>query len=319
MDWKVCLSVSSLTPETEKLVELLRNKAVVDVVGLSGYSLEGYDIFIGKKMSEETLATADKLKTIFAYKTGVDDFPMKTLRERGIRLVNSHASAEYVAEYTLGLCFSLVNRITESDRNLRKGKWYDTEKPYWKSLFGMKVGLLGYGNIGRKVHQLMERLGIPCVTLDRGKVYENIELADSVEALCDKTDLLVLSLPDTGATDRMVNEAVLTHLEGKYIVNVGRSNCFDEEALYNALRDGRLAGFASDTWDYKYKPSKSTEPWVKLSEYPFAELDNVVISPHQATRVADGYGRYVFDVLRKVLRYIEDGILEGEVNLDKEY
>ena len=122
---KICLSVSAMDAEFSKMATALCDYAQVDVVGLDGFSLEGYDIFVGKKLRSKALATADRLKAVFSYKTGVDDFPLAELKEKNIILVNSHIDSDYIAEYAYGLSLSLVNRITEFDKKLRRGIWYD--------------------------------------------------------------------------------------------------------------------------------------------------------------------------------------------------
>ena len=313
---KICLSIAKSDEEFVKMTETLRGVAEVDVVGLSDYSLEGYEIFIGKRMSVSALNTADRLKAVFAYKTGVDDFPMEELAQKGVVLVNSHVDAEIIAEYTFGLCISLVNRITECDKKLRKGIWYDNANPYWESFFDMKVGLLGYGHIGKKVHELLHKNDISTFTLDRGKVYENIQTVATLEELFEKTDIVILSLPKTPQTDNIINEQTLKMLKDKYIVNVGRSNCIDQKALYNALKEGYVAGAAIDTWDKKPQNSEMT---LNPSKQPFVELDNVVLSPHQATRSEHGHRRYVRDITQKVLNYIQKGELSDVVDLKKGY
>ena len=110
---KICLSIAQEDEAFRTMVEQLSRYADVDVVGLDDYDLSGYDIFIGKKMSAESLKAADRLKAVFAYKTGVDNFPLEALDQKGIALVNSHVDADIIAEYAFGLSISLVNRITE--------------------------------------------------------------------------------------------------------------------------------------------------------------------------------------------------------------
>lgn len=316
MKTTICLSVGTLDAEFAEMAACLREHAEVKVVGLDGFSLAGCDIFIGKRLSEVTLATADRLKAVFAYKTGVDDFPLPALKEKGVVVVNSHIDADYIAEYAFGLSVSLVNRITECDRKLRRGIWYDLHDPYWKSVFEMKVGLLGYGHIGRQLHRILARNGMTVYTLDRGKAYPDIRTVDSLDALCREVELLVLSLPRTPQTDRLLDARVFRLLRGKYIVNVGRSNCIDEKALYESLKAGELAGAAIDTWDKK--PPDMTTPLMP-SRYPLAELDNIVLSPHQAMRVDDGHARYVADIRQKVIAYLADGSLTDVVDMDKGY
>ena len=102
----------------------------------------------------------------------------------------------------------------------------------------------------------------------------------------------------------------------KYIVNVGRSNCIDQKALYEVLSEGYMAGAAIDTWDSK--PKNMNERLIPY-EYPFETLDNIVLSPHQAMQVEDGHMRYVFDIILKVIAYITDGSLTDVVDLKKGY
>ena len=81
MEYKICMSIAEIDPSFAKMTEELKKVAEVDVMGLDGFSLAGYDIFIGKKMTTKMLETADRLKVIFAYKTGVDDFPLEELEK----------------------------------------------------------------------------------------------------------------------------------------------------------------------------------------------------------------------------------------------
>ena len=313
---KICLSIAQEDEAFRGMVEQLSKCAEVDVVDLNDHDLSGYDIFIGKKMSAEALKTADRLKAVFAYKTGVDNFPLEELDKKGIALVNSHIDANVIAEYAFGLSISLVNRITECDKKLRKGIWYDNTNPYWESLFDMKVGLLGYGHIGQHLNALLRRNGIKTYTLDRGKDYQDITPLDNLDALYEKVDVLILSLPKTPETDDLIDEAALDKLRGKYIVNVGRSNCIDQKALYQALKDRKLAGAAIDTWDEKPKDRTSR---LRPSEHPFVKLSNVVLSPHQATRIRAGHQRYVSDTTEKVIDFIRTGKLTDLVDLKKGY
>lgn len=313
---KICLSVGELGEEFLEMKAALEQYAQVDIVGLDGFSLEGYDIFIGKKLSESTIETADRLKAVFAYKTGVEDFPLSALKAKDIVLINSHADAKYIAEYAFGLSISLVNRIAECDKKMRKGIWYDTENPYWKSIFELKIGLLGYGHIGKEIHKILERNNIETYTINRGKQYDNINIVDTLEELCEKTALIIVSLPKTKETDLLFDEDMFKLLKNKYLVNVGRSNCIDEEALYKALKTESIAGAAIDTWDKKPKTKKEQ---LYPSKYPLTKLDNIVLSPHQAMRVDIGCKRYTVDITNKVIAYITHNVLEDLVNFDKGY
>ena len=313
---RICLSIAATDEAFAEMIKKLSDYAEVITVGLDDYSLEGVDIFIGKKMSAKKLATADRLKAVFAYKTGVDDFPVGEFAKRNILLVNSHANSRYIAEYSFGLAIALVSRIAEFDRKMRLGDW-DIEDPYWQSLFGMKAGLVGFGHIGREINAILSANGIETFTIDRGKDYPaDTGLVSSLEELCSVTDILFLSLPRTPATDGMFDEKIFRLLKGKFIVNVGRSNCINEKALYDALTTGGMAGAAIDTW--RAKPSRAGELFIPF-DHPFQNLDNILLSSHKAMQLCDGHYQYVKDICARVMAYIEGKPTGNEVDCTKGY
>ncbi len=316
METKICLSIEKNDSDFSKMAEKLSKFADVDVVGLRPESIKGYDIFIGKKMNSQLLATADKLKCIFAYKTGVDDFPLKEIANRGINVVNSHANADYIAQYAFGLSITLVNRIAESDRRFRQGVCRDKNNPYWKSIFEMKIGLVGFGQIGKQINQILKTNGIETYTINRGKDYQNVKVVDTLVDLCDTCDLIILSLPQIPSTDKLINKDILSHLKGKFLVNIGRGNCMDYDALYESLSNHELAGAAIDTWNSK--PATGELKFYPTTQ-PFQKLDNILLSPHQAMNVITGHGRYVEDITKKIITYLKDESLTDIVDLNKGY
>lgn len=278
--------------------------------------LTGYDIYIGRNLDIDDLNSANKLKAIFTYKTGVDDFPLKELKKRNISLVNTHADSKYIAEYAFGLAIALVNRISDYDKKFRRGIWIDKENPYWESIFDLKIGLLGYGNIGKKINEILLNNHIDSYTIDRGKDYKNIKTCPSLEELIAKTDMLIMSLPKTSQTNNIIDKEMIDRLKGKYLVNVGRGNSIDFDALYLSLKNKQIKGAAIDTWNKKnFDPDIIFYP----TEIPFYDLDNIILSPHQAINVKEGKKIYTEDILHKVLTYLKDGTLSDVVDLDKEY
>lgn len=311
----ILLSVDKMDEPFSKMYERLTNDGyAVTVADCDTYNLKSVDVFIGKKMTAAQLAQADRLKVVFTYKTGVDDFPLDKLAERGICVVNSHVNSDLIAEYAFTLALTLVNRIVDFDRNMRAGNWR-LDNPYWDSIFDMKVGLVGYGGIGQALDELLTRAGVETYTLNRGKSYP-IPTCDTLEELCQTCDLLVLSLPKTAATDNMFDERILGLLKGKYIVNVGRSNAIEQKALYEALKNGILKGAAIDTWRQK---ARSVDERLLPFDYPFEQLDNIVLSSHKAMQQSNGHARYVADTLESVLLYLKDGTLRNAVDLTKGY
>ena len=313
---KIILSIEAMDQSFQKMIIKLNEYAEVIVTDLENYDLTDCDVFIGKKLKEEKLINANKLKAIFAYKTGVDDFPLEALAEKNIKLINSHADSDIIAEYAFGLSIALVNRINEFDLNLREGIWYDNDNMYWKSFFEMKVGLFGYGHIGKAIHNILKTNHVKTYTIDRGHNYQDIELVSSLEELIKISDIIICSVPKKKHTNNVFNEETFKLMKGKFIVNVGRSNIISQEDLYNNLLNEYLGGAAIDTWHEKPK-NKRTK--LMPSSYPFEKLRNIVLSPHAAMRVSNGHERYVSDVTRMVINYIEKQELINIVDLQKGY
>lgn len=310
----IFLSVEKPDEAFARMERELSRYADVTVVGADGYSLVGADVFIGKKLSAATLASADRLKAVFAYKTGVEDFPLAELDAAGVTVCNSHVNSDRIAQYAFALATTLTARTAEYDRLMRKGDWAGAD-PFWRSIFSMKVGLVGYGGIGREIHKILAANGIAAYTLDRGKAYAGITAVPALEELCGICDLLMLSLPKTACTDNMFDARIFALLRGKYIVNVGRSNCIDERALFDALKSGALRGAAIDTWREKPKHGERLKPF----DLPFDTLDNLLLSSHKAMFVSDGHERYCADTTENVIAYLDGKTPRNIVNPKKGY
>ena len=212
-------------------------KKLVNALNGKSHSKRFKDTINSLNIKEEKLLEADKLQYIFAYKTGVDDFPLSELEKRNITLINSHADSTIIAEYSIGLSIVLVNRIHEFDLNLRRGIWYDKNNMYWKSFFDMKIGLFGYGHIGKAIHHILNKNRIQTYTIDRGHKYENINLVSSIEELVTTCDIVILSVPKVKETDNLFNKEIFKLMPHKYIVNVGRSNVINQKDLYEFPAD----------------------------------------------------------------------------------
>lgn len=313
---KILLNVDEYDICFQQMVKVLENYSLVDVVIGDDYTLDNYDVFIGKKLNKDKLVSANKLKIIFVYKTGVDDFPLLELKAKNILLVNSHIDSKIIAEYAFGMAISLVNRIPEFDHDLRSGIWYHQDNEYWNSIFNMKIGLFGYGHIGKNIHQILLNNHIDTYTIDRGHQYQNINLVRDIDELIEKTDLIICSVPKLASTDNLFNKEKIEKMKGKYLVNVGRSNVINQKDLYEALVDKKIAGAAIDTWDEK---PKNKQTLLLPSKEPFEKLYNIILLPHAAMRVAEGHENYVKDITNKVVNYLNKNELTDIVLLDRGY
>lgn len=317
---KIVLSISKRDASFDHLAAVLNAEAQVEIVPLTDYSLKGADILIGKSLTEQDLASADHLKAIFAYKTGVDDFPLSLLAQKHIALFNSHVESDKIAEYAFILASTLCSHILPRDKDLREqGAWLSEHYHDWESLFDKKVGLLGYGHIGKALHLLLKRNGIKDYTLARQGDYEGIETCSNLSELIRSSDVLISSLPDTPSTRGLLNRDIFQQMKGKYLVDVGRSSDIVLGDLYDALRQRELAGAAIDGWDYTPDNRHTFDYPYDHEKWPFEQLDNIILSPHCATQIENGHAHYVADTLANVLAYLHGEKLNHQVDLVKGY
>lgn len=263
------------------------------------------DVLITTNISENILDRFPKLKRIFLPKTGMDELPLKKLKEKGIEVHPSHANADVIAEHALALSLALLHRIPEFDKDLRDGCWYSNGNNYtWKSISDLQIGILGYGNIGKSLHQKLSGFKNEVYAYNQSGIYQSGAVGvRSITELVIKSDLIFVCLPKTIKTKDIFNQEILQKMKGKYLVNIGRAEVCNEKALYEALETGVLAGYASDVWCLK--PDKMNKlKKSKPSNFPFENLKNVIMSPHCATHEINAHERYIRDSVESCKKYI---------------
>lgn len=303
------LVIKLRSPDTSwnKHLPLLQHYADVSVVYDDApiSKLQNTEVLITTSINSDMLANMPHLKAIFVPKTGLDRFPLDEIKTRKILLVNTHVNSQIIAEHALALALALLHRTCEFHKDLCNGMWYGNGIDYkWHSLQDMRVGIVGYGHIGKNIDRLIENLCKEVLILDRGKerVLNKIPVS-SFEELLQRSDLLFLALPEKPDTINLINEFNIPILQGKYLVNIGRASVCDEESLYYGLEKKILAGYASDVWFCE--PNKMNRTQKRFpSRFPFHELPNVILSPHCATHEINAHERYIEDTIKNCLSYL---------------
>lgn len=246
------------------------------------------DVLLGPFVSEKLLNAASGLRLIQVPWTGMDTFNFSAVQNSTVPICNTHSNADAVAELALALTLDLIKKISYHDRKMRRGNWNRDQQPLTlKSgmIRGSTVCVLGLGNIGGRIAALFRAFGAEVEgTSDRrrpdetvAKVYPQAEMTEAVK----DADIVVCTLPLTADTRGRIDGNFLAAMKpGAMLVNVSRAAVIDEDALYEALTTGRLTGFAADVWWNAPKRGES-ESWPSTHN-AFAELENVVMSPHRA-------------------------------------
>ena len=282
------------------------------------------DVLLGPFVSEKLLAAAPGLRLIQVPWTGMDTFNFDATKNSLVPICNTHSNADAVAELAVALTLDLIKKISYHDRKMRRGNWNRDQQPLsLKSgmIRGSTVCVLGLGNIGGRIAALFKAFGAEVQgTSDRrrpdetiGKVYPQAEMTEAVK----NADIVVCTLPLTSDTRGRINRSFLLAMKpGALLVNVSRAAVIDEDALYEALADGSIAGFAADVWWNAPKRGES-ESWPSARN-AFAELENVVMSPHRAGFV-EGCFPHLDGAIENIAALIRGEPLHNLVDRSKAY
>lgn len=232
------------------------------------------------KLNRDNLQTADKLKLICVTATGYDNVDLSYCRQRGIGVCNVPAySTESVAQLTLTMVLSLAAHLREYRDYVSSGAYSASGianllSPVWQELAGKTWGVIGGGNIGRRVAGLARAFGCR-VLIHRRKPETEFETAD-LQTLCRKSDIISVHVPLTEQTRGMIGEKEIGMMKpGVLFINVARGAVCDEAALTAAVEEGRIGALGVDV--FSVEPFPADHPYSRILDRP-----NVCLTPHIA-------------------------------------
>ena len=236
------------------------------------------------KLTSEVLVNAKNLKVIGRAGVGLDNVDLKKAAELNIEVLNTpEAPAITVAEFALGLMFSLARHISNADRTMHVGEWNKSQYLGY-TLNGKKLGLVGFGNIAKALANRALALGMEVGIYSRfSKGPKAVEEAKqmgcniypSVEDLLKDAQIISLHLPATPQTENIINENRLKLMrKGSILINTARGKLIDEKALLNSLENKDIGGAALDV--FREEPLKNEE----LMNFK----GNLILTPHIASQ-----------------------------------
>jgi len=223
------------------------------------------------------------LKVIGRAGIGVDNVDLETAAKNGIKVVNAPTGATAsVAELTIAHMLSLSRHITKADATMKKGEWAKKQLK-GNELYGKTLGLIGCGNIGKLTAKYAQMFNMNVIGYDpfiskEDMKKDGIKKKDDLEDAIKNADFISLHLPHIPQTHHIVNEKILSKMKpSAYLINCARGGTVDEKALYNALKNGTIAGAGMDV--FENEPPKDS---------PLLTLDNVVLTPHLGANTKEG-------------------------------
>jgi len=234
------------------------------------------------KMTRELVEKANKCQIIARVGVGLDNIDQDAAKEKNIRVINAVEGAiTAVAELVIGLMLSMAREIPRADREIRNGNWIKKEL-MGSELKGKYLGIVGLGNIGKRLGRLaralnMNIIGYDVVPIDDEFSKEVGLMKADLDTLLSSADYVSFHVPLLDSTRHMINAEKLKMMKNTArIINTSRGGVIDEEALYNSLKDGSLAGAALDVVE--------VEP---ATENKLITLPNFIATPHSGAQTKE--------------------------------
>ncbi|MHA1917619.1 MAG: 2-hydroxyacid dehydrogenase [Candidatus Ranarchaeia archaeon] len=302
--------VNVVWKDTEKFKELIKDVEVV----------------ITEFASRDILKNGNLLKLIHSSYRGINGIDLQAAKEFGLIVCNTSSNIVATAEHTFALMLSCAKEIVISDRKFRNDKW---EYGYWSDhystlLKGKKLAIIGLGSIGLALAKRALAFDMEVFGIRRSgeqipgiKVYKPNEL----NVVLKSADFVIVTLPLTKNTIGFIGNTEFEEMKNSAIfVNISRGKIVDQEALFNALKEKKIAYAGIDVW-YNYPKERINLSKEKQSpsDFPFRELENVVMTPHRGGFVKESAIKAVNQVVENVLNYKEGKKLNNIINLELGY
>jgi len=262
----------------------------------------------GTKVTRRIIEAAQNLKVIGRAGTGVDNIDIESATKKGIVVMNAPGGNTIsAAEHTVSMMLALSRNIPQANASLKRGEW-DRKKFMGTEVYGKTLGIIGLGRIGREVARRARGLKMRVVAYDpfisKEKAEEMGVRLLSLEELLPQVDFLSIHTPLTSQTRGLIGEREISLMKrGVRIINCARGGIIQEDALYQALKAGKIKGAALDVFE-KGKPFDS----------PLLKLDSVIITPHLGASTEEAQKRVAMDIATQVIDFLKYGRVRNAVN-----
>jgi D-3-phosphoglycerate dehydrogenase len=275
--------------------------------------MDGIIIRANGKVSRILMDSAPKLKVIGRHGVGVENIDLEAATEKGIWVVNTpDANDTSVAEHFFGLALMLSKMLKKADIALHEGRFEARYQYIGRELHGKTLGILGFGKIGRAIGRIGHK-GFDMRILYYDAIrYEEVEkeikaVKVSLEEVLSQSDYISINLPMLPETKGLLKEKEFGLMKpSAYIINLARGPIWDEKSLYSVLKEGRIAGAASDVYEVEPAPK----------DHPLLQLENFIGTPHMAAHTDEALRRMSL-VAEDVIRVLEGKAPVHPVNQPK--
>ena len=263
----------------------------------------------GTKVTAELIAAAPRLKVVGRAGTGLDNVDIPAASKRGIVVMNTPGGNTITtAEHALSLMMALARNIPQAAQSMRNGKW-EKKKFQGTELLNKTLGIIGMGRIGSVVADRALGLKMRVLAYDPFITKEvaanlGVELV-ALDELMARADFITLHTPKTKDTARLLNRQAFKKMKpGVRVINCARGGLIDEEALLQALKEGKVAGAALDVFE--------TEP--PPAVFPLREHPQVICTPHLGASTEEAQANVAVAICEQIVELLLYGTITNAVN-----
>ncbi len=257
------------------------------------------------KLNEKTVGDAPSLKLVLIAATGYDNVDTAFMKSRGVGVCNvAGYSTDSVSQLTVSMALALLTNLYEFNSFVRDGSYTKSGAanrltPVYHEIAGMTWGIVGYGNIGRRVADAARALGCRVVAVKRTPE-DGVERV-TIDELCETADIISLHVPLNDGTRGMISrERIAKMKKSAVVINVARGAVADEAALCEAVSERRIGGIGVDVY--------SSEPFGEDSPYYVVKDDpRVLLTPHMAWGSYEARMRCVDEMVKNAESFLEGG------------
>ena len=320
MNKKVLITVNGECPYIPEMRQMLLDEGIeskqadLDRVDLEGLKEQMADctsvIACAEPYNDAVFDSIPNLKCIVKSGVGLDSIDLDAATRHGVVVSNTPgANGEAVAEMAVTMMLSALRHTVYYNNKIVKGTW--GSEFYSHELSTRTVGLIGFGFIARKVAQFLGGFGCRILACDIYPNYEaakqlNVEIVDR-EEIFRQADIISLHAPLTPDTKELINKENISKMkENAIIVNTSRGGVVNEQDLYDALKNHRIAGAALDVANIEPIPADS----------PLLTLDNIQFTPHSATATYEAMRNLYTTCAIQTIQYYKGEPIDHVVNPD---
>ena len=267
-------------------------------------ALEDADVVLlgtSGRITRKVIELTPTLKLIAKHGIGLDNIDIEAATEHKIPVVYCrHTKQELsVAEHTMALLLAAARYVAKGNEYVKSGKWRERSKLVGCELYGKTLGIIGLGAIGRRVAQLAKKgFEMNVIAYDPyvpDKVFRELDVkSEGLNALLQKSDVLTIHVPLTKETRNLIDAERLKKIKrGAIIINTSRGAVIDEEALAQAVKEGRVKAAALDVM--RLEPPELDNPLLKM--------EKVIITPHVAVYTTEALTRMDNALAEDILRF----------------